>query len=70
MDQGQRRMIPTIEVRETEEKKWGLYVNGIIIGESKNRCDADFSVVVLKKALGVPNNDQEIPTESNNVSST
>ncbi len=41
----------TIEVKETEDKRWGLYVNGFLIGDSKNRVDADFSLVMLRKAL-------------------
>lgn len=42
-----------IEVKETPEKKWGLYINDILIGDSKNRFDADHAVVMTKKALGV-----------------
>lgn len=41
----------TIETKETDEKKWGLYVNGVLIGDSKNRFDADHAVVMLRKAL-------------------
>lgn len=40
-----------VETKKTPDDKWGLYVNDILIGDSKNRFDADFSVVQLKKAL-------------------
>ena len=46
-------MNPKIEVRETDEKKFGLYVNGVLIGDSKNQFDADHAVIMLKKALDV-----------------
>lgn len=55
-----------IEVKETAEKKWGLCVNGIVIGDSKNRFDADHSVIMLKKALGVCD-EQENITEFCNI---
>lgn len=41
----------TIEIKETDEKKWGLYVNGILIGDARNKFDADHAVVMLRKAL-------------------
>jgi hypothetical protein len=40
-----------IKVLETEDHRWALVVNGVEIGSSKNRFDADFSVVQLRKAL-------------------
>ena len=42
-----------VEVKETEEKKWGLWVNYILIGDSKNKFDTDHSAIMLKKALGI-----------------
>lgn len=48
-----RIIMIVIEVKETEEKKWGLYVNGILIGDAKNRFDADHAAVMLKKALAI-----------------
>lgn len=36
-----------IEVLETADKKWGLYINGTLIGTSKARFDADHAKVVL-----------------------
>lgn len=45
--------IPVIEVAQTPEKVWGLYVNKILIGTSKHRCDADHAKVMLEKALGM-----------------
>jgi len=41
---------PVIEVLPTD-KSWGLYVNGILIGTSKHRFDADHAKVILEKAL-------------------
>ena len=40
----------TLEVKQTEEGKWGLYVNGILLGDSKSRFDADHAKVILSKA--------------------
>lgn len=40
-----------IEVAQIDVKSWGLYVNGILIGTSKARFDADHAKVMLEKAL-------------------
>jgi hypothetical protein len=40
-----------IRVAETEDHRWVLLVNGVEIGSSKSRFDADFSVMQLRKAL-------------------
>jgi hypothetical protein len=40
-----------IVVKQDEEQKWGLFVNGIEIGSSKNRFDADHSKIMLEKAF-------------------
>jgi hypothetical protein len=42
---------PLIEVKQIDAKQWGLYVNGILIGTSKARFDADHAKVMLEKAL-------------------
>jgi len=47
-------MKPKIEVRKTNDGKFGLYVNGVLIGDSKNQFDADHAVIMLKKALDIP----------------
>lgn len=40
----------TIEVKPTEDGKFGLYVNDALIGTSKHQYDADFAAQVLRKA--------------------
>jgi hypothetical protein len=44
-----------IEVKEVDpadpKTPWGLWVNGFLIGTSKNRFDADHAKVMLEKAL-------------------
>lgn len=40
-----------IEVKPTEDGKFGLYVNGNLIGSSKAQFDADFGKQVLLKAI-------------------
>jgi len=42
-----------IEVRQTENGRWGLFVNGILIGDAKARFDADHAKVMLEKALAL-----------------
>jgi hypothetical protein len=41
---------PRIEVKAVDDK-WGLFVNGELIGTSKHRYDADFAARVLTKSL-------------------
>ncbi len=40
-----------LEVKQVEPKLWGLYVNGSLLGTSKNRFDADHGRVILENAL-------------------
>jgi hypothetical protein len=40
-----------VEVQQTENGRWGLFVNGILIGDAKARFDADHAKVMLEKAL-------------------
>lgn len=40
-----------LEVRQSEPKVWGLYVNGVLFGTSKNRFDADHGKAILENAL-------------------
>ena len=42
----------TIEVRQIAEKSWGVYVNGVLLGVSKARFDADHAKAVLENAMG------------------
>jgi hypothetical protein len=37
----------TLEVRAIDEKTWGLFAGNRLIGQSKNRYDADFAREVL-----------------------
>ena len=39
-----------IEVKPTEDGKFGLYVNGKLLGTSKHQYDADFAAQVLRSA--------------------
>jgi hypothetical protein len=40
-----------IEVKETDDGKWGLYLDGKLLGESKHRYDADHAKQVLLRYL-------------------
>ena len=40
-----------IEVKETGDGKWGLYLDGVLLGESKNRYDADHAKQILLRYL-------------------
>jgi len=40
-----------IEVRETDDGKWGLYLDGVLLGESKHRYDADHAKQILLRFL-------------------
>ena len=40
-----------IEVKETDEGKWGLYLDGVLLGESKHHYDADHAKQVLLRYL-------------------
>ena len=46
-------MTVNMEVKQTENGRWALLVNGILIGDSKARFDADHAKVMLEKALGI-----------------
>lgn len=39
-----------IEVRKTDDK-FGVYINGILIGTSKNQFDADHTKVILEREI-------------------
>lgn len=39
-----------LEVKQSEPKVWGLYVNGILFGTSKNRFDVDHGKAILENA--------------------
>jgi len=39
-----------LEVKQVEPKLWGLYVNGVLFGTSKNRFDADHGKAILENA--------------------
>jgi len=40
-----------IEVKETDDGKWGLYLDGVLLGESKHRYDADHAKQILLRYL-------------------
>ena len=40
-----------IEVKETDDGKWGVYLDGVLLGESKNRYDADHAKQILLRFL-------------------
>lgn len=40
-----------IEVKETDDGKWGLYLDGVLLGDSKNRYEADHAKQVLLRYL-------------------
>ena len=40
-----------LEVKQTESKQWGLYINGVLFGTSKSRFDADHGKAILENAL-------------------
>ena len=40
-----------IEVKETDGGKWGLYLDGVFLGESKYRYDADHAKQILLRYL-------------------
>lgn len=40
-----------IEVKETDDGKWGLYLDGVLLGESKYRYDADHAKQILLRYL-------------------
>jgi hypothetical protein len=40
-----------IEVKETDDDKWGLYLDGVLVGDSKHRYDADHAKQVLLRYL-------------------
>jgi len=40
-----------IVVKETGDGKWGVYLDGVLLGESKNRFDADHAKQVLLRYL-------------------
>lgn len=67
-----------ISVSETPEHRWGLYVSGLLLGDSKLRCDADHARQILRKALEsgqeaeTPGNPQDASREHirNNLSAS
>ena len=42
---------PMIEVKETDDGKWGLYLDGVLLGESKHRYDADHAKQLILRYL-------------------
>lgn len=40
-----------IEVKEIDEGKWGLYLDGVLLGDSKNRYEADHAKQILLRYL-------------------
>jgi hypothetical protein len=40
-----------ILVKETDDGKWGLYLDGVLLGESKSRYDADHAKQILLRYL-------------------
>ena len=40
-----------IEVKETDDGKWGLYLDGVLLGDSKHRYEADHAKQVLQRYL-------------------
>lgn len=44
-----------IDVKQTENERWGLFINGILIGDSKSKFDADFAKQVILKQLAKDN---------------
>jgi hypothetical protein len=40
-----------IEVKETDDGKWGLYLDGVFLGDSKHRYEADHAKQVLLRYL-------------------
>lgn len=39
-----------LEVKPVDEKIFGLYVDGVLLGTSKSDCDARFAMHILEKA--------------------
>ena len=40
-----------IEVKETGDGKWGLYLDGVLLGDSKHRYEADHAKQILLRYL-------------------
>jgi hypothetical protein len=40
-----------IEVKEINDGKWGLFLDGVLLGESKHRYDADHAKQILLRYL-------------------
>lgn len=40
-----------LEVLPTDDGRWGLYVNGVLLGSSKLQCDALLARNTLHKAI-------------------
>ena len=36
-----------IEVKETDDGKWALYLDGVLLGDSKHRYEADHAKQIL-----------------------
>lgn len=43
--------LSNIEVKETDNGRWGLFINGILIGDSKARFDADHAKQIILQQL-------------------
>ena len=42
---------PMIEVKETDDGKWGLHLDGVLLGDSKHRHDADHAKQLILRYL-------------------
>jgi hypothetical protein len=40
-----------IEVKETDDGKWALYLDGVLLGDSKHRYEADHAKQTLLRYL-------------------
>ena len=40
-----------IEVKQIDPKSWGLFINGRVLGTSKNRFDADHGRAIIENAI-------------------
>ena len=51
-----------LEVKPTDPKQWGLFVNGILLGTSRNRFDADHGRAILENAIDRVSKGLDAPT--------
>lgn len=53
-----------IEVRETDDKKFGVYLDSVLIGDSKAQFDADHAAVMLRQAMAAERSDELLNTKT------